>query len=116
QGNHLYINQGSSKGARVGDVYSEVRPRGRVDTKWSRKGSLGVYAQEVGAVEGIKANPDFSVVRVKTSCDTFQLGDLVQPTEVRVSPMFEQRPGLDVFGDPSGKAKGRIFHARDNQE
>lgn len=116
QGNHLYINQGSSAGARVGDMYSVIRPRGRVDAKLSRKGSLGIYVQEVGAVEVIKVSSNFSVVRIKTSCDTFQLGDLVQPTVVRVSPMFADRPALDVFRDPTGKANGRIFHARDNQE
>jgi hypothetical protein len=30
--------------------------------------------------------------------------------------MFQHRPSLDLFGDPSGKASGYIFMARDNQE
>ena len=44
------------------------------------------------------------------------LGDIVQPIEARTSPMHEERPPLDRFADPSGKAIGRLFMARGNVE
>ena len=113
ENNVMYINMGASRGVRVGDVMSVVRPRGQVKTRWTRKGSLGFYVQEVGAVEVIRVKPEVSVVRVKTSCDSILLGDLVQPSQVRVSPLHTQRPALDLYGDPSGKAVGRLFMARD---
>ena len=44
------------------------------------------------------------------------LGDLVQLVEKRMSPVFEQRPALNMFADPSGKATGRILMSRDGSE
>ncbi len=112
----LYINMGSNKGVSVGDIFAVVRPRAQVKSKWSGKDDLGFYVQEVGAVEIVSVKADFSAARIKSSCDTFFLGDLVQLTEARTSPLFEQRPALDLFADPSGKATGRILMARDASE
>lgn len=112
QNDFLYINMGHNKGVGVGDVFSVVRPRGRVKSKWSNKGNLGFYVQEVGALEVVDVKAEVSVARVKSSCDTFLLGDLVQLTDQRTSPLYEQRPPLDRFGDPSGKATGRILMSR----
>ena len=112
----VYVNMGSNKGVRVGDVMAVVRPRGKVDTRWTKKNDLGFYVQEVGALEVIRVKNEVSVARVKTSCDNFLLGDLVQPMPQRTSPMHQARGPLDLYSDPSGKAMGRIFMARDNQE
>ena len=116
QNNEVYINLGASKGVRVGDVMSVVRPRGRVSTRWTKKGSLGFYVQEVGAVEVIRVKGDHSVARVRSSCDNFLLGDLVQPMQPRVAPADANRPPLDRFGDPNGKATGRLFMSREGRE
>lgn len=116
ENNVVYINAGSSKGVNVGDVFTVLRPRGQVRTRWTRKGSLGAYVQEVGALEVIRVKNEVSVARVKTSCDNLLLGDLVQPMQTRVAPQYSQRPPLDLYGDPSGKALGRLFMSRDNAE
>ncbi|HEY0427135.1 MAG TPA: hypothetical protein VGC76_04935 [Pyrinomonadaceae bacterium] len=116
QGNYVYISVGASKGVKVGDMFSVIRPRARFRSEFSRKGNLGVYVQEVGAVEVVKVKNEVSVARVTTSCDNFLLGDLLQPVEQRTSPMFTQRPSLDVFAESSGKVAGRIVLARDGQE
>lgn len=116
QNNFVYINMGRDKGVNVGDVFAVVRPRATVKSKWSKKGDLGFYVQEVGALEIVNVKQEVSVARVKTSCDNFQLGDLVQLTEQRTSPMYAEKPALDRFGDPSGKATGRILMARDGAE
>jgi hypothetical protein len=116
QNNVVYLNAGENKGLKQGDVLSVFRPRGKVSSKFSKKGNLGFYVQEVGAVELIRVKNDTSVARVKTSCDNFLLGDLVEPTQARVSPMFRERPPLDRYADPSGKAAGRLFMARDGME
>ncbi len=116
QGDLVYLNFGASRGARAGDVYSVIRPRGRVETRWTSKKNLGFYVQEVGAVEIVSVSPEFSAARVKMSCDNLLLGDLLQPVPNRVSPMFSQRPALDIFAASTGRAAGRIFMARDGQE
>lgn len=112
----IYINQGVSNGVKVGDVYSVVRPRGQVKSKFSNKGKLGFYVQEVGAVEVVRVKDSVSIARVKTSCEDFLLGDLLQPWETRVAPMHKERPALDTFAESSGKATGRIVMARDARE
>ena len=116
QGDNVFINLGANRGVKVGDRFAVVRPRGQVDTRWSRKRNLGFYVQEVGSLEVIRVKAEVSVARINYSCDNFLLGDLLQPTASRISPVFTQRPALDVFGESSGKSSGRIFMARDNQE
>lgn len=116
QNDFLYINMGHDKGVNVGDTFAVVRPRGAVKSKWSNKNDLGFYVQEVGALEVVKVKADVSAVRVKSSCDNFLLGDLVQLVEQRTSPLAIQMPPMDIFGDPSGKATGRILMSRDGAE
>ena len=116
QNDYLYINMGNDKGVNVGDVFAVIRPRGALKSKWSTK-DVGFYVQEVGAVEVVNVKREVSVVRVKTSCDNFLLGDLIELVPMRTSPLVvEQNKPLDRFGDPSGKATGRILMGRDNQE
>ncbi len=116
QGDNVFISLGANRGVKVGDRFAVIRPRGRVDSRWSKKRNLGFYVQEVGSLEVIKVKADVSVARISNSCDNFLLGDLLQPTASRTSPVSAQRPALDVFGESSGKSSGRIFMARDNQE
>ena len=116
QGQFVYISVGADKGVKVGDMFAVVRPRARFRSEFSKKGNLGIFVQEVGAIEVVKVKARVSVARVKTSCDNFLLGDLLQPVPQRVSPVFVQRPALDVFAEPSGKVAGRIVLARDGQE
>lgn len=113
QQNMLYISAGSNKGVKVGDWFAVIRPRAKFKSEFSRKGNLGVFVQEVGAVEVMKVKEKVSVVRVATSCDNFLLGDLLQPIPQRTSPMFAERPALDRFAESSGKITGRIVMARD---
>lgn len=112
----VYINMGSSAGVREGDMFAVIRPRGKVSTRWSNKGSLGFYVQELGALQVVSVRPDHSVARITTSCDAFLLGDLVQPVEQRVSPVVEESQAFDRFRSLSGRANGRIFMARDMHE
>src|SRR5437773_4324544 len=116
QNNFLVINGGANKGVKVGDLFSVIRPRGEAKSHWTHKGHLGTYVQELGVVEVVEVRAETSWVRAKSSCDSMFLGDLVVPFERRESAPYIQRPALDLFSDPSGKANGRVFLARDNQE
>lgn len=116
QGDELYINAGASRNVKVGDTFSVIRPRGRVESRWTKKRNVGFFVQEVGMVEVVRVKPEVSVARVKMSCDNLLLGDLLQPVPQRTSPKFTARPALDLFGDSSGKASGKILMARDGFE
>lgn len=113
QGDKLVI-KGSN--FQVGDTFSVVRPKGKVETRWTRKDDLGFLVQELGTVEIVKVKNDISIAMVKTSCDNMLFGDLIVPMQQRSFPALRERTSLDVFGDPNGKSTGRIFMARDNQE
>lgn len=116
QNDHLFINMGADKGVNVGDVFAVVRPRGELKSKWSTK-NVGFYVQELGAVEVVNVKREVSVVKVKTSCDSFLLGDLVELVPLRTSPSVqENRSPLNRFADPTGKAMGRVIMGRDSQE
>lgn len=115
-GDYLYISQGAGGGLQVGDMYSVIRPRGRVLTRWTSKRNLGIYVQEVGAVEIIRVRNNVAIAQVKTSCDNIMMGDLLERMPQRTSPVFEKRPPLDIFSTSSGKTRGQIFMARDGQE
>jgi hypothetical protein len=114
QNNYVYINMGTAQGVKAGDMFSVVRPKGKVESRWAKK-DPGFYVQEVGAIEVVNVKPNVSVARIKTSCDTFMLGDLVQPTEVRVSPNYALRPSFDLWAESgNNRPVGRIFFSRDN--
>ena len=92
QNDYIYVSVGANRGAKVGDMYSVIRPRGKVETRWSKKRNLGVYVQEVGAVELVDIKNEVSVARVKTSCDNLLLGDLLQPIRVALTGSTVSEP------------------------
>ncbi|MGD9561195.1 MAG: hypothetical protein AB7F88_04275 [Pyrinomonadaceae bacterium] len=112
----VYVNMGASNGVKAGDVFAVVRPKGQVESRWTRKDDLGFLVQEVGTLEIVNVNSGVSAARIKTSCDNFLLGDLVVPASQRTSPVHQARGPLELFAAPSGKATGRLFMARDGQE
>lgn len=116
QNDFVYINMGRDKGVSVGDRFSVVRPRGAVKSQWSKKTDLGFLVQEVGALEVVNVKDNVSVARVKVSCDSFHFGDLVHLSEARTSPIYDPGEPMDIFGDPSGKATGRILMSRHGAE
>jgi len=106
---------GSNKGVNAGDVFSVVRPRGQVESRWTKK-DVGIYVEEVGALEVVEVKAEVSVAKVISSCEAIMLGDLVQVSERRTNPLAERRAPLDLFADPTGKAQGRILMSRDGAE
>ena len=110
QGDSMYVSISAKSGVKVGDMFAVVRPRGKVETRWTNKKNLGFYVQEVGAVEIIAVKRDVSVARVKTSCDSLLLGDLLQPIPDRVSPISKERPALDLFAYSACKDYGQNFY------
>lgn len=117
QGDYVYINAGAQQSVRVGQEYIVVRPRGRFKTRLTKKkGSLGVFTQELGALRVVEVKDLVSLAIVTRTCDTILMGDLLRPEPQRVAPLTRQEEKLDRFADPSGKQRGRIVLARDSRE
>jgi len=116
QGDYVYIDAGSQSGVREGQEFTVVRPRGRFSSKFSKKGNLGVYTQEVGRVRVLRVRDRVSVVEVVSSCTDLLLGDQLRPYASLEVPSARAAGVLDVFAEPTGKQTGRIVLARDGRE
>jgi hypothetical protein len=117
-GDYVYINGGAQAGVRVGQEFAVTRPRGSFKTDLSKKkGSLGVFTQEIGRLRVVKVEEKVSVARVVQSCEQMLLGDLLRPAEARTSPPAEgDATSVNRFADPTGKPRGHIVLARDARE
>jgi hypothetical protein len=117
QGDLVFIDTGAQKGARVGQEFAVVRPRGQFRSKFSRKGgSLGVYTQEVGQLRIVRVREGVSVAEVTFACTDLLPGDLLRAAQSRVVPPSRAEVNLDRFAEPTGKQSGRIVLARDGRE
>src|SRR5215207_1410950 len=116
QSNFVYIDAGAQAGMREGQEFTVVRPRGRFSSKFSKKGTLGVYTEEVGRVRVVHVRDGVSVAEVTRSCGDILLGDLLRPYAPREVPNARAAGILDTFAAPTGKQTGRIVLARDGRE
>ncbi len=117
EGDYVFINAGAQQGVRSGQEFSVVRPRGRFSSKFSgKRGSLGIFTQEIGRVRVMRVKDRVSVALVVASCDNLLLGDLLRRVPQSATPVGRAETDLDRFADPTGKQAGRIVLARDNRE
>lgn len=116
-GDFVYISGGAQTGVSVGQEFEVVRPRGSFKSDFSSKrGSLGVYTQEIGRLRVVNVKPQVYVAQVVQSCEQMLLGDLLRPAFVKPAPPAQPATELDRFADPNGKQTGRIVLARDGRE
>ncbi len=116
QGDFVYIDAGAQAGMRDGQEFTVVRPRGRFNSKFSGKGTLGVYTQEVGRLRVVRVRDRVSVAQVTRACSDLLLGDLLRPYATREVPPTRAEGSLDRFAEPTGKQTGHIVLARDGRE
>ncbi|MDT7690477.1 MAG: hypothetical protein QOE46_3236 [Acidobacteriota bacterium] len=117
QGNLVFIDAGAQGGVRMGQEFTVVRPRGRFNSKFSRKGgSLGVYTEEVGRLRVVRVRDRVSVAEVTFACTDLLLGDLLRPAQAGVVPPARADVALDRFTEPTAKQTGHIVLARDGRE
>ena len=117
EGDLVFIDAGAQSGVRVGQEFTVVRPRGQFRSKFTRKrGSLGVYTQELGRLRVVRVRDRVSVAEVWRSCSDLLLGDLLRPVQERATPQARVETELDRFAEPTGKANGRLVLARDGRE
>lgn len=117
EGDLIFISGGAQEGVKQGQEFSVVRPRGQFRSKFSRKkGSLGVYTQEVGRLRVVRVKDRSSVAEVVGSCDNLLFGDLLRPVPQAASPTGRSETALDRFAEPTGKQTGRIVLSRDLRE
>lgn len=115
QGDYVYINKGSSQGAKVGDVYSVVRavwdPTEIEWAKWqfSILHKLGTMWEDEGRLRIVVAQPDVSIAQVENACNYIQRDDVVLPFAERPAPPLKSKELFDRFAPPSGKPTAMVI-------
>lgn len=116
EGDLVFIDAGAQQGVKVGQEFYVTRPRGQFRSKFSHKGTLGVFVQEVGQLRVVRVRDRVSVAEVTNSCSAILFGDLLRPVPSGAVPAAGTDGNLDRFAEPSGKATGHIILARDGRE
>jgi hypothetical protein len=122
EGDYIYINKGSDQGAKVGDIFSIIRPAEdttRIEwTKWqySILNKMGTMWQDEGQARVVVAQPKVSIAQISMSCDFVQRGDTVLAFTQHPTPPTKQTTQFDKFAPPSGKTMAMIITGKNYRE
>lgn len=111
----VFINEGASKGVKVGDEFLVVRPLSGdpVQYEWFKDQNkllkaMGTTYEDEARLHVVNVQQNVSTAEIVSSCSYVQRGDIVLPFTARPAPMLKSTEGFDIFAPPSGKAKAMI--------
>src|SRR5262249_48069131 len=110
EGDYVYLDHGAGAGAKVGDRYQIIRPTRKIHTETR---DLGMHYLDIGQVQVVMAQPDFSLARVMVSCDAIELGDFMIPFEDLPPPAIPRPRPFSPFITTSGGVKGSVAITRE---
>jgi hypothetical protein len=118
EGSYVYINKGSSQGAKVGDEFSVIRAvKDPNEFEWSKWQSgilkkMGTVWEDEGRLRVVVAQPNTSVAQVENSCNYLQRGDIVLPFTERPAPPLKSENNFDRFAPPTGKSTAMVISGK----
>ncbi len=121
-GDHVFVNSGSSQGVKVGDQFSVVRPvQDTTDVEWTKwqkdiLGKMGTVWEDEGRLKVIDVRPDVSIAQVQHACSFLQRGDIVLPFVERPSPPLKPVEKWDQFAPANGKTLAMIITGKNFQQ
>lgn len=113
-GDYVYINKGSDKGVKAGDVFLVLRPLTNETYvqffTWQDRllHAMGQPWEDEGRVKVVVAHKKVSVAQVFDSCNYLQRGDVLLPYQERPVPQLKSEANFDRFAPPSGNKKAMI--------
>jgi len=122
QGQYVYLNQGASKGVKVGDRFMVVREEtDPAKTEWfygqqKLAKAMGTFYRDLGQLRVVNVQPKVSIAEVSFSCAFMQRGDVVRPYEERPVPPYKEPAPFDPFAPVSGKPVGMLVNSMDFQQ
>lgn len=122
EGDYIYINKGADQGAKVGDVFSIIRPiedSTKIEwTKWQTSilRKMGTVWEDEGQARIVVVQPKVSIAQVQHACDFIQRGDTALAYVARPVPLPKQDFQFDQFAPSSGKAKAMVITGREFRE
>ncbi len=108
QGDILYIDIGTKRGAVAGQEFWVVRPGQEIADPYDETITLGRIWETPARVRIICALEDNSIAEIVQSCDVSVLGDLLAPFEPIPIPLVRRTRSLTSCDPPTGKLLGRI--------
>jgi len=111
---YVFINKGSSKGVKVGDEFSVIRPvKDPTRFEWTKWQSsilrkMGTVWEDEGRVKVTDARPEVSVAQIERGCGYMQRADIVVPFVERPEPPLKPVQ-FDHFAPLNGKALAMVI-------
>jgi hypothetical protein len=116
EGDVVYINTGSEKGAKPGDEFSVIRPIKDPTyemqwTKWQNSilHKMGTVWEDEGRVKVLIARPKVSIAQVEHFCNYVQRGDVVIPFVERPTPPLKSEKDFDRYAPADGKPMAMVI-------
>ena len=111
---YIYLSQGSEEGVRVGDMYQVIRPTKRIDSPARRAGERdrGLHYLDVGQIQVVITQADFSLARVVHSCEAVEIGDFMIPFQRIDLPAIPRPRPFSPFMVTSGQAPGIVISTK----
>jgi hypothetical protein len=115
QGEYVRINHGSRGDVAVGSVYQVVRATRKVSNPDGGIGSsLGMHYLDVGQVQIVQVQEDFSLAQVLYSCDAIEPSDVLLPYVRLETPELPRNRTFSSAMKATGNIKGTVSFFRNS--
>jgi len=115
QGEYVRINHGARGDVAVGSVYQVVRATRKVSNPDGGIGSsLGMHYLDVGQVQIVQVQEDFSLAQVLYSCDAIEPSDVLLPYVRLEAPELPRNRTFSSAMKATGNIKGTVSFFRNS--
>jgi hypothetical protein len=115
QGEYVRINHGSKGDLTVGSMYQVVRATRKVSNPDGGIGSsLGMHYMDVGQVQIVQVQEDFSLAEVLYSCDAVEPSDVLMPYVRLDIPELPRNRSFSSAMKATGNIKGTVSFFRNS--
>jgi hypothetical protein len=120
-GDYVYINKGSDKGVKPGDMFLVMRPVSNETHveffTWQDRllHAMGQPWKDEGRLKVVVAHKKVSIAQVTDACGYMLRGDVVLPFVERPAPPLKPEDNFDRFAPTSGKKKAMIVAGKNFQ-
>jgi hypothetical protein len=115
QGEYVRINHGSRGDVAVGSMYQVVRPTRKVSNPDGGLGSsLGMHYMDVGQIQIVQVQEDFSLAQVLYSCDALEPTDVLIPYVHFEVPELPRNRTFSSAMKATGNIKGTVSFFRNS--
>ena len=115
QGEYVRIDHGSKGDVTVGSMYQVVRPTRKVSNPEGGLGSsLGMHYMDVGQIQIVQVQEDFSLAQVLYSCDALEPSDVLLPYVHLDIPELPRNRSFSSAMKATGNIKGTVSFFRNS--